>query len=392
MARRAKPETLTKRQVARSQKVRRRERNTLIGIASIAALVVGVLIYGAVNEYLIKPNAPIATVDGVQISTKLYKKHWQYIQANTLASYEQYQSELARLNALAEPTDMDGIYIQYYQQMVQQLQNQLTNLNLSVLDNLIDDELVRQEAKKEGIAVSPEEVQAEIEITFGFERNPPTPTPTEVITDTDAVTETATPVPTATRMSEEQFQTTYTTQKDYFQKQFGFSEQEFRALFEIQLLRQKLQAVLGERVPTTEEQVHVRHILVATEEEAQEVVKRLQAGEDFAALALELSTDTTNKETGGDLDWFGRGAMVAEFEAAAFSLEPGKVSDPVKTDFGYHIIEVLEKDPNREMDEYTLNQVKAAALDDWLSTQRYSDRVERFWTSDKVPSPIQITQ
>jgi parvulin-like peptidyl-prolyl isomerase len=392
MARRAKPETLTKRQVARSQKVRRRERNTLIGIASIAALVVGVLIYGAVNEYLIKPNAPIATVDGVQISTKLYKKHWQYIQANTLASYEQYQSELARLNALAEPTDMDGIYIQYYQQMVQQLQNQLTNLNLSVLDNLIDDELVRQEAKKEGIAVSPEEVQAEIEITFGFERNPPTPTPTEVITDTDAVTETATPVPTATRMSEEQFQTTYTTQKDYFQKQFGFSEQEFRALFEIQLLRQKLQAVLGERVPTTEEQVHVTHILVATEEEAQEVVKRLQAGEDFAALALELSTDTTNKETGGDLDWFGRGAMVAEFEAAAFSLEPGKVSDPVKTDFGYHIIEVLEKDPNREMDEYTLNQVKAAALDDWLSTQRYSDRVERFWSSDKVPSPIQITQ
>ena len=392
MARRAKPETLTKRQVARSQKVRRRERNTLIGIASIAALVVGVLIYGAVNEYLIKPNAPIATVDGVQISTKLYKKHWQYIQANTLASYEQYQSELARLNALAEPTDMDGIYIQYYQQMVQQLQNQLTNLNLSVLDNLIDDELVRQEAKKEGIAVSPEEVQAEIEITFGFERNPPTPTPTEVITDTDAVTETAIPAPTATRMSEEQFQTTYTTQRDYFQKQFGFSEQEFRALFEIQLLRQKLQAVLGERVPTTEEQVHVRHILVATEEEAQEVVKRLKAGEEFAALALELSTDTTNKETGGDLDWFGRGAMVAEFEAAAFSLEPGKVSDPVKTDFGYHIIEVLEKDPNREMDEYTLNQVKAAALDDWLSTQRYSDRVERFWTSDKVPSPIQITQ
>ncbi len=169
------------------------------------------------------------------------------------------------------------------------------------------------------------------------------------------------------------------------QQQFGFTEKEFRALFEAQLLRDKLQAVLAERVPTTEEQVHVRHILVETEDEAKQVIERLKAGEDFAALAKELSKDDTNKDNGGDLGWFGRGVMVTEFENAAFSLEPGKISDPVKTDFGYHILEVLEKDPNHPIDEATLEQRRSNALKDWLSTQRYSDRVKRYWSSDKKP-------
>lgn len=392
MAKKVQPEALTKKQIARSQKVRRRERNTFIGIVSVVVLVVGVLAYGAINEYLVKPSAPIATVDGVDISTKLYQKHWQYIQANTLASYQQYQSELERLNAITEPTDMDTIYIQYYQQVVSQLQSQLQNMDMAVLDDLIDGELVRQEAKKEGITVAPEEIQAAIETAFGFDRNPPTPTPTEVITDTAAVTVTATPEPTATRMSEAQFQTAYTNERDFRKKEFGFSEQEFRDMFEVQLMRDKLQAVLAERVATTEEQVHVRHILVATEEEANTVLERLKAGEDFAALAKEFSTDTTNNETGGDLGWFGRGAMVAEFEEAAFSLEIGKVSDPVKTDFGYHIMEVLEKDANHPLDEAALTEKKSAALNDWLSTQRYSERVKRYFSSDKVPDPVQITQ
>lgn len=391
MTKKAKPETLTKKQVAKSQRVRRRERNTLIGISAVIVLVVGVLIYGAINEYLIKPNAPIATVDGVPISTKTYQKYWQYIRANTLASYEQYQSELNRLNALAEPTEMDTIFMQYYQQLVQQLESQLRSLNTSVLDGLIDDELVRQEAKKEGITVTPDEVQIEIETTFGYDRSPPTPTPTEVITDTDAVTETATPMPTATRMSESQFQSTYARQLDFVKKNFKLTEEEFRRLFETDLLRSRLGAVLGERIPTTQEQVHVRHILVATEDEAKTVLDRLKAGEDFAALALEFSKDTSNNETGGDLDWFGRGMMVPEFEEAAFSLEIGKISDPVQTTFGYHIIEVLEKDANHPIDEYTLSQRKSAALDEWLSTQRYSERVQRFFSSDKVPSPVTVS-
>lgn len=387
----AEPKQLTKKQIAKSARVRRRERNTIIGLTLVAVLVVGVLVYGAVYEYLVKPNAPIATVDGVPISTRLYQKYWRYVHANTSASLSEYQAELDRLNAKAEKDDTDTLFIQYYQQMVQQFKSQLMNLDMAVLDSLIDDELVRQEARKEGITVTPEEVQAEIEKAFGFERNPPTPMPTAVVPETTTVTETATPAPTPTVMTEAEFQSAYARQRDYLQQQFGFTEEEFRALFATQLLRDKLQAVLAERVPTTEEQVHARHILVETEDEAKKVVERLNAGEDFAALAQELSKDDSNKDNGGDLGWFGRGVMVPEFETAAFSLEIGKISDPVKTDFGYHILEVLEKDPNHPIDEATLEQRKSTALQDWLSTQRYSDRVRRYWSSDKKPRVAETT-
>jgi peptidyl-prolyl cis-trans isomerase D len=105
---------------------------------------------------------------------------------------------------------------------------------------------------------------------------------------------------------------------------------------------------------STQEQVRARHILVMvndqrTDEQARqriaEVQKKLAAGGDFTALAKEYSDDTASKENGGDMSFFGRGQMVPEFEQAAFGTEPGKVVGPVKTSFGYHLIEVLSKTP-----------------------------------------------
>ena len=92
-----------------------------------------------------------------------------------------------------------------------------------------------------------------------------------------------------------------------------------------------------------QEEVHARHILVATEDEAKAVIEALDKGGDFAALAKEKSSDS-NKDEGGDLGFFARGRMVPEFEEAAFALAPGSYTKtPVKTQFGYHVIKVDEK-------------------------------------------------
>ncbi|MEM7566624.1 MAG: peptidylprolyl isomerase, partial [Pseudomonadota bacterium] len=87
-----------------------------------------------------------------------------------------------------------------------------------------------------------------------------------------------------------------------------------------------------------QQEVRARHILVETEEEALAVLERLESGEEFEALAAELTIDPSGKATGGDLGYFGRGRMVPAFETAAFELEPGAVSAPVQSQFGYHVI------------------------------------------------------
>ncbi len=92
-----------------------------------------------------------------------------------------------------------------------------------------------------------------------------------------------------------------------------------------------------------EEEVSARHILVKDEAKAKEIADKLAKGGDFAALAKENSEDPGSKDNGGELGYFGKGQMVPEFEAAAFALEKGKISAPIKSNFGYHIIKLEDK-------------------------------------------------
>lgn len=92
-----------------------------------------------------------------------------------------------------------------------------------------------------------------------------------------------------------------------------------------------------------EEEVEARHILVSKEDDAKDLVAKLRTGADFAELAKEHSGDAGSKDKGGMLGYFGKGQMVPQFEQAAFALKPGEISDPVQSQFGWHIIKVENK-------------------------------------------------
>jgi peptidyl-prolyl cis-trans isomerase C len=122
----------------------------------------------------------------------------------------------------------------------------------------------------------------------------------------------------------------------------------------------------------TEEEVHARHILVPTEDEAKAVLADLKKGADFAAVAKEKSKDPAAAE-GGDLGYFTKDQMVPEFSAVAFKLGKGELSDPVKTQFGWHIIKVEDK---RAKPTPTFDQVKAQ-VDNYIAHRAQAALVEK---------------
>jgi peptidyl-prolyl cis-trans isomerase C len=128
-----------------------------------------------------------------------------------------------------------------------------------------------------------------------------------------------------------------------------------------------------------EQEVHARHILVETEDEAKAVKAELDKGADFAELAKKKSKDPGASD-GGDLGFFTKDQMVPEFSAVAFSLEPGKISDPVKSQFGWHIIKVEEK-RNRKPPEF--DQVKAQ-IETYVTRKAQADYVGKLREAAKV--------
>lgn len=372
-----KPETKKARAIRK-----REERQTLyvyIGLGAVAFVILLLLALGLYQEFYAKPASPVAIVGSTPIRTDAYQRRVRLERYNLRRNIDALESQKTLLNPEKEE---DKYYIQLIDAQLQLLQSRLENVGLLVLEEMIEEELIRQKAAEEGVAVSPEEVQLYIERLFGYERNPPAPTPTPV---TATLTITETPTPSPTPMTEEEFRKLYTSFLAILNKEAGISEQEYRDMVAVNLLREKLRQVLADKVPTTAEQVHVRHILLDSEEEARKVLEELKQGADFAELARKYSKDEETRENGGDLGWLPKGEMEPAFDAAAFSLKVGEISDVIRTSRGYHIIKVEGHEMDRELDPEYLARRKAAALDEWLQQARYSDKVKRLWKPELVP-------
>ncbi len=438
-----KPVLHTRKHIARLERERLQTRIILFSFIGIVVVVVGLIAYGYIDEKYIQPRAPVAKIGEVGIPLNEWQARVRMQRAQLLSQLNMYQQ-----------------YSQYFgmdlSSQIQQIDAQLndpTTLGQTVLDQMINEELIRQEAAKRGITASPKEIDDAIQASYQYYPNgtptptitptavssptfspetlalvtltptpgPATPTPAAAATSqitpspsgspaptgspaatgspqatstpaasatpTATATETATPTPAVTSTPEATF-TPLPTATPYTQQGFekayqdgvarlvelGLTEAEVRQLYATDILRQKLFDIETANVPRTEEEVWARHILVADEATANAVRQRLLNGEDFAKVAAQVSTDTGTKDNGGDLGWFGKGKMVPEFDAAAFSLKVGEISQPVKSQYGYHIIQVLAR-ANMPLDASAYDQAKQTAFDDWLTKLRTQYKV-----------------
>ncbi len=169
--------------------------------------------------------------------------------------------------------------------------------------------------------------------------------------------------------------------KEWYRQQLNnsnMSDSQYRELLYINLLTSRLHVYLAERVPTVAEQVHLHVIVVLEYEEAQDAVARLEAGEDFATVAQEVSIDATSKE-GGDLGWAPPEVFVYKDQIAALEVneispimpyysQSGTTTSSTTPDL-YYIFMVSEKDSARELDDTNLAMLQALALDSWLDEE-----------------------
>jgi peptidyl-prolyl cis-trans isomerase D len=422
MAKQNTPKIVSKKHMARLER-ERRQVNLIRGIAVAGIVIVaGLLAYGYLRLNVFALREPVAKVNGVTITIGEWQERVKFQRAQMLNAYNQY-------SFYQQSFGFD------YSQQLQQITSTLDApelLGQQVIDQMTDEILTRQEAEKRGITVSKEEIDNYFKETFGFFPDgtatptitptefvfptlsseqltlyPATSTPTEAPTSTPAATgtpdrsatptataTTAPPTPTFVPEQATASPTPYTLegfQKDYDDmlksfSAYNVSEKVIRSIYEADLLRKKLRDDITKDIPKTEEQVWARHILVETEEEANAAYQRLLDGEEFGKVAQEVSKDTGSAANAGDLGWQPRSFFVKEFSDAAFTQKIGEIGKPVKTDFGYHIIQVIARE-ELPLSDSQYEQKKDTEFNDWLTAAKESATIETFETwKERVPT------
>lgn len=208
-----------------------------------------------------------------------------------------------------------------------------------VLDYLIEQTLIEQAAASEGIAVSEQELDTEVQ---------------RLKTETGDVA----------------FQ-------EWLQaNQYTFDE--FRRVLRAQLIAQAMIDKVATSVAATADQVRARHIVVTSVETGQVILTQLEQGADFSTLARTYSLDESTRLNGGDLGFFPRGLLLApEIEEAAFSLAVGETSQIIESDFGIHIVQVLDREPARPLSAEIQQRLRAVAFEKWLDQLWQTATVER---------------
>lgn len=426
--RRFNNKNVSKKHVARKEREEKQAaliRNIAIGIVVVVILLIG---YGYLDQTIIQNQREVAIVNDEKITISQFQARVRLDRENLINQYIQYAQ-------LAQQFGMD---VAAQVQPIEARLNQPLLLGQNVLDTMVNELLYRQEATNQGITVSEEEIEKELQAFLNyFPDGTPTPaptatqfvvanstfspeqlklvtltpTPTKAPTSTPGADPTATPaaevepteeeaaaptpvlVPTltATPYTFDGYQQTYQDTLPIY-TDMGLTEEDFRFLFESRLYYVKLYDVVTADVAHEGEYIWARHILLEESTLATIVRERLLAGEDFSVVAAEASIDPSAATNNGDLGWFTTGMMVEPFGATAFALEIGEISEVVQTDFGYHVIQLLGRE-NRPLDQNTYQGSRDLAFQEWLAQLREESNIEIFdiW-QENVPNEPDLEQ
>jgi parvulin-like peptidyl-prolyl isomerase len=415
---RSRSKAITKKHLARLEREQLQTRYILISTVAVVLMVIVLISYGILDQNVFKPHRTVAKVGGSSIPLNEFQANVRYRNIDYVQNFSQ----------IAQYFGDDSSFRPQYQ-------NAIDNLGKSVQESLVEDRLIRQEAKRRNIKVTKDEVDKAMQTKLGyFPDGTPTPKPTSSpvptqatstlsplqltlvpytptpaatqtsllpptqsvvtptatlapttvpLTVTQTVTPTATavstatpgpsstPSPTSTPFTLDAYKKLY---QDYtkFYGNNQIPESDFRRITESQLYREKVQAALladSQAIPAEQEYIWARHILVSSEITATEIISQLNQGEDFVKLAGQYSIDPGTQTSGGDLGWFPHGQMVLEFDQVAFALANiGDFTQPVKSSYGFHIIQLL----GRENRPFASDQEK---FQYWLYQQKQSVKI-----------------
>lgn len=422
--------TAPQRRKSRREQEAQHQRVFFISMLACVVLVVVILGGGIVYEYVIKPNAVLAEVNGHEIRRKDYWKYQSIVLYDNARQYESIASQFQ-----AQQPEQAAQYLQFAASFDLQREEVWGSTDVSdiTVQQMVDDQLYLDGAEAMGISVSDEEAQLLALNRFSLPDAPlvtPQPTPTMSSARSDMTTQTAeaelsialgtpigspvaaTPVPdampAATGTPEatptilplatptlEESRTTAEIEFEIFRDEvFGpahMSTDDYIRLWVVpQAVRERVDHQVTSGVPQSDEQVEAEHILVGTQDLASEIYAQVTGGADFEQVARSSSTDTATSSTGGKLGWFTRAQMVPAFADAAFALRPGQISDPVQTQFGWHVIKVLDRSEDRPLSTEQYDLATESATSNWLETQRAQSDISTEYEAEPTPTPAQF--
>jgi parvulin-like peptidyl-prolyl isomerase len=376
------------------------QRYIILGTAVVVGIAVVILIAAILIDQLVVPGQAAAVVNGETITIGEFQSR---VRLERALINNQLNQAVVTAQSLGMSNDELTNFLSSqppYSTWLNEIQvsDQLGN---RVLNEIIEDHLIRQRAAQLGVSVSEEDVQAKINEFFDYDPNAgltaptattaptetptpfvsPTPTNTPTVTPTAELTATATftPFPSATPTTTpdatqraETFNTTRSEFYAYLRSQAGLSDADINRFFESLALRDALRDQVTAEQAQTAPFVNVRQIVVESEERAQEIISALEAGESFAALAQTASSDASNTQ-GGELGWQQLSSFDAapgeDFTDAIANAEIGALVGPIQSTAGYHVAQVRGRE-DRELTDTEYEQARDAAFERYVEDLR----------------------